>query len=80
MADECDQQGNTNARNGPHLLTLPLEIRYEIYEYLHRRILTSQRIANMTSSLSHDQYFTTFTENAPLVNVILTNSQLRKEY
>lgn len=77
MADECDQQENVNAPNGPHLLTLPLEIRYEIYQYLHRSFFI---IANATGTLSGFHYLFICINDAPLLNVLLASSQLRDEY
>ncbi|KAJ8112735.1 hypothetical protein OPT61_g4966 [Boeremia exigua] len=53
----------------PHLLTLPREIRDEIYGYLHQRLEPKSM-----------QVFQVTVSNAPLLPVLLTHSRLHEEY
>ena len=63
----------------PHLLTIPREIRNEIYSYLHQRITFQDRLyRKLTDGRNLDAVFCF--ENAPLINVLLTHSRLYDEY
>ena len=63
----------------PHLLTIPREIRHEIYGYLHYEI----RIDWHWCETDHPDYWEladlTY-RNAPLLNVLLFHSRLHDEY
>lgn len=70
----------------PHFLTIPREIRDEIYSYLSAEIDVPVNLprhpvdeANPNhpiANICHNAYI----DNAPLVNVLLINSQVRDEY
>jgi hypothetical protein len=63
----------------PHLLTIPREIRNEIYSYLHQRITFQDHILmKLFDGRSLDA--TLCFENAPLISVLLTHSRLYDEY
>jgi hypothetical protein len=63
----------------PHLLTIPREIRNEIYSYLHQRITFQDHILmKLADGRSLDA--TLCFENAPLISVLLTHSRLYDEY
>jgi hypothetical protein len=63
----------------PHLLTIPREIRNEIYSYLHQRIKFQDEILmQYAEGSTRDAHLCL--ENAPLINVLLTHSRLYDEY
>ncbi|CAA9963202.1 hypothetical protein PTMSG1_06570 [Pyrenophora teres f. maculata] len=69
----------------PHLLTIPREIRDEIYSYLSNKVevQVSTWCPRDTSGPEipiDNTCFDAYLENAPLVNVLLINSQVRDEY
>jgi hypothetical protein len=63
----------------PHLLGLPREIRNHIYSYLFRDF---ELIGSLQVKTTKDPYheFSIRVRNAPLLNVLLSHSQLRNEY
>lgn len=64
-----------------HLLTLPREIRNEIYKYLHRKIyLRSYRYTEVNDTSDWFRRADATIQNAPLINVLLTHSQIHDEY
>jgi hypothetical protein len=62
------------ATNPPHLLTLPREIRNQIYSYLHKEV----EVDNERRPSILDVHVRL--ENAPYAALLLTNSQLYHEY
>jgi len=64
---------------GPNLLSLPREIRDKILSYLHRDI---EYEGPLYTDATDDRYMAVSVrlENAPLLNVLLTHSQIRDEY
>ena len=66
--------GGETPQIGPHLLTLPREIRDNIYEYLHRTIRPG------SLNISSTQTLHLVLKNAPYPAVLRVHSQLYQEY
>lgn len=62
------------AANPPHLLTLPREIRNQIYSYLHKEVVVHTRREPSVSVVQLRL------ENMPYMSVLLINSQIYYEY
>ena len=56
----------------PHLMTLPREVRDNIYSYLRHKVMLRVPTEHRTQALQ--------VKNAPIVAVLLTHSQLYHEY
>ena len=62
------------AANPPHLLTLPREIRNQIYSYLHKEVVVhTQRTPSVFAVQLR-------LENVPYMSMLLINSQIYHEY
>ncbi|KAH7408735.1 hypothetical protein DE146DRAFT_629625 [Phaeosphaeria sp. MPI-PUGE-AT-0046c] len=61
------------------LLTLPRELRNEIYKYLHKTTDTEDNMGDIQDHMSTFR-IEVHTENAPLSNVLLVNTQIHAEY
>jgi hypothetical protein len=64
------------AANPPHLLTLPREIRNDIYSYLHKEVVVHNAGTSYPSILDVQVRL----ENVPYMSVLLINSQIYQEY
>jgi hypothetical protein len=67
------------ASTKPHLLTIPREIRDEIYGYLHHQTKTCWAWREMQSQPDCWDTAVLMIHNALLLDVLLTHSRLRDE-